>query len=183
MFARNGPIVLASAILLSISASAHASDPAAAEVSAAPTAATASGAESAADAAFLAKAVPAGRDEVTAAREALKMSKIAGVKKAAQMMRQDHRMANRKLAALAERKGWPLPPRDTSGAASASYSDDEYIAGQIMAHQDAIALFTEEAANGSDADLQAFAKKTLPTLRHHLKVLQALQGSSTPANS
>lgn len=182
MFTRNGLTALISAILFSVSASAYAAEPQTpAGASADPSAAA--GAESAADAAFLAKAVPAGRDEVTAAREALKMSKIAGVKKAAQMMRQDHQMANRKLAELAKSKGWVLPARDASAAAPASYSDDEYIAGQITAHQDAIALFTEEAKSGTDPDLQAFAKKTLPTLRHHLKALQTLQGSSSAASS
>jgi putative membrane protein len=172
MFIRHRLIGLASSTLLFAGwASALAAEPAPAAAAAAQTAA------SPADAAFLAKAVPAGHDEVMAAHTALKMSKSSGVKQAAQMMYQDHRAANRKLAALAKQKGWALPPRDASAATPASYSDDEYVSTQIKAHQDAIALFTDEASGGSDADLQAFAKKTLPTLQHHLKALQALQSS------
>jgi len=129
------------------------------------------------DAAFVSKAVPAGREEVMAARAALKMSKSAGVRKAARMMHRDHRTANDALTALAKQKGWVLPPRDVSAATPANYSDNDYVESQIKAHQDAIALFTDEASGGADADLRAFAQKTLPALMHHLTVLQALQSS------
>ena len=129
------------------------------------------------DGAFLSKAIPAGREEVMAARAALKMSKSAAIRKAARMMHRDHRMANDSLAALAKQKGWALPPRDVSAATPANYSDNEYVESQIKAHQDAIALFTDEASGGSDADLRAFAQNTLPVLRHHLTALQALQSS------
>jgi putative membrane protein len=171
MFTRNLLVSLASTALLAVSALACAAG------QAPPGTATTQTAASPTDAAFLAKAVPAGREEVMAARGAMKMSKSAGVKKAAQMMHRDHRMANRKLAALAMQKGWTLPPRDAAAATPTSYSDDEYVAGQVKAHQDAIALFTDEAASGSDQDLRAFAQATLPALRHHLKALQALQSS------
>jgi putative membrane protein len=62
-------------------------------------------------------------------------------------------------------------------AAPTSDSDDEYITSQIKAHQDAIALFKDEAASGSDSDLRTFAQKTMPALQHHLTALQALQSS------
>jgi putative membrane protein len=170
-FTRNQLIALASSTLFAVSASAYAAEPAPADTAAAQTAA------SPADAAFLAKAVPAGHEEVMAARTALKMSKSTGVKQAAQMMYQDHHAANQKLAALAKQKGWALPPRDASAATPASYSDDEYVAVQVKAHQEAIVLFKDEASKGSDPDLRAFAQSTLPTLQHHLKTLQALQSS------
>jgi putative membrane protein len=171
MFTRNRLIAVASSTLLAVSSLAYAAEPAPADSAAAQTAA------SPADAAFLAKAVPAGHEEVMAARTALKMSKSPGVKSAAQMMERDHRMANKKLAGLAKQKGWTLPPRDASAAAPTNYSDDEYITSQIKAHQDAIALFKDEAASGSDPDLRTFAQKTLPALQHHLTALQALQSS------
>src|ERR1700722_8474082 len=102
MFIKNRLIVLASSPLIAVSASAYAADPAPANAMAAPAAASPT------DAAFLAKAVPGGHAEVTAAHAALKMSKSTGVKQAAQMMYDDHRAANQKLAALAKQKGWTL---------------------------------------------------------------------------
>jgi putative membrane protein len=171
MINRNRMIAVASALSLAVSALAYAADQPPADTAAAQAAASPT------DAAFLSKAAPAGREEAMAARGAMKLSKSPGVKKAAQLMHRDHGMANRKLAALARRKGWTLPPRDASAATPSSYSDDVYVSSQIKAHQDAIALFTDEAASGSDPDLRAFAQNTLPALQHHLKALQALQSS------
>jgi putative membrane protein len=171
MFTRNRLIAAASSTMLAVSSLAYAANAVPADSAAAQTAISPT------DAAFLAKAVAAGHEEVMAARTALKMSKSPGVKSAAQMMEQDHRAANQKLAELAKQKGWTLPPREASPAAPTSYSDEEYITSQIKAHQDAIALFKDEAASGSDPDLRAFAQKTLPTLQHHLAVLEALQSS------
>ena len=165
---KTGMIAVGAVAWLAVSTLASAADPP-------PTDAPAAAVQTAAsptDTAFLAKAVPAGREEVAAARTAIKLSKSAAVKKAAEMMSRDHRMANHELAALAAKKGWSLPPRDA--AAPTGYTDEAYVTAQVRAHQDAIALFTDEAANGSDADLKAFAQKTLPTLQHHLKALQAL---------
>jgi putative membrane protein len=171
MIARNRSIPAASILSLALSAWAQAAGPAAADPTAAQTAASPT------DAAFLAQAVPAGREEVMAASGALKMSKSAGVKKAAELVHQDHLTANRKLATIARQKGWTLPPADASAAAPSNYSDDAYVSSQIKAHQDAIALFTDEAASGSDPELRAFAQDTLPALRQHLKSMQALQSS------
>ena len=52
----------------------------------------------------------------------------------------------------------------------------------MKAHEEAIELFDQEARNGSDAELKAFAQKQLPGLRNHLKQardLQAKLGTST----
>jgi predicted outer membrane protein len=84
-----------------------------------------------------------------AARGATKMSKSTRVKETARLMYRDHRIASRNLAALAQRKGWTLPPRDAAAA----------------------------VPTRSAPDLRAFAQGTLPALRHHLTALQALQSS------
>src|SRR5204863_477691 len=44
----------------------------------------------------------------------------------------------------------------------------------VKDHRAAVDLFTEEAANGSDPDLKAFAAKTLPTIKHHYDMAQSL---------
>jgi putative membrane protein len=91
-------------------------------------------------------------------------------------MQRDGTSANRRLMALAVEKGWPSPTLDMPDTKS-DYSDHSYVARQIRAQQDAIALYKEEAANGADTDLQEFARDTLPTLQHSLVSLQSLQSS------
>jgi putative membrane protein len=45
---------------------------------------------------------------------------------------------------------------------------------QVSAHKDAVSLFERYAKSGDNADLKAFAAKTLPHLRDHLKMAQDL---------
>ena len=45
---------------------------------------------------------------------------------------------------------------------------------QVSAHKDAVSLFERYAKGGDNVDLKAFAAKTLPHLREHLKMAQDL---------
>ena len=45
---------------------------------------------------------------------------------------------------------------------------------QLAAHKDAVSLFERYAEGGDNASLQAFAAKTLPHLREHLKMAEDL---------
>src|ERR1700712_5503391 len=45
---------------------------------------------------------------------------------------------------------------------------------QVSAHKDAVSLFERYAKGGDNADLKDWAGKTLPALRHHLKMAQSL---------
>jgi putative membrane protein len=47
----------------------------------------------------------------------------------------------------------------------------------------AIALFADEAKNGRDKALRAFARKELPALREHLAMAQAMLDAATPSTS
>lgn len=49
-----------------------------------------------------------------------------------------------------------------------------YDGMQVSAHKDAVALFERYAKSGDNADLKAFAAKTLPYLQMHLKMAQDL---------
>lgn len=51
---------------------------------------------------------------------------------------------------------------------------DEYIDDQVEAHEDAVDLFKRYAEGGENADLKAWAAKTLPALEHHYKMAQVL---------
>lgn len=45
---------------------------------------------------------------------------------------------------------------------------------QVAAHKDAVSLFERYSKNGDNADLKAFATKTLPHLQMHLKMAEDL---------
>ncbi|ABD06214.1 conserved hypothetical protein [Rhodopseudomonas palustris HaA2] len=58
-----------------------------------------------------------------------------------------------------------------------------YTAQQVEAHNQAIALFERYAANGDNAELKEWAANTVPALKHHLQMAQALdrQGGQAAA--
>lgn len=45
---------------------------------------------------------------------------------------------------------------------------------QVSAHKDAVSLFERYGKGGDNADLKAWASKTLPALKHHLEMAQKL---------
>src|SRR5690242_20485889 len=45
---------------------------------------------------------------------------------------------------------------------------------QVSAHKDAVSLFERYSKSGDNPKLKDWAGKTLPTLRHHLEMAQAL---------
>jgi putative membrane protein len=50
----------------------------------------------------------------------------------------------------------------------------EYDPMQVSAHKDAVSLFERYANAGDDPKLKDWAGKTLPALKHHLEMAQAL---------
>ena len=129
------------------------------------------------DQTFVREASAAGLSEVADAQKAVQMAKRDDVRKAAQQLLTDHTAANAKLKSLAESKGVPLATSAAPANAPASMSGDfdaKYVAAQIKAHESAIALFKAEAQDGRDTDLREFASSTLPTLEHHLSMMQSL---------
>jgi len=60
--------------------------------------------------------------------------------------------------------------------------DRAFIDHAVTEHEKTIALFESEAKDGSDAELKAWAGKTLPTLREHLKAAQDLRSKLQTTN-
>ncbi|AHF66481.1 MULTISPECIES: DUF4142 domain-containing protein [Pseudomonas] len=126
---------------------------------------------------FVEDASAKGIAEVEAGKLAQEKGSSADVKSFADKMIKDHTAANNKLKALAESKNLEVSSdaqmMDKAKSMvlelrSAKSFDQAYANNQVKAHEEAIALFEEEAANGEDAELKAFAADTLPKLKEHL---------------
>jgi putative membrane protein len=145
------------------------------------------GAADSPDAAFYKKAAEGGIAEVEAGKLAQQKSSNSEVKDFGAMMVKDHTAAGEKLKAIADSKGISLPGNSSVGqmadetkleVLSGDAFDKSYIKGQISAHQDTIELFQKEIASGQDPDAKAFATKTLPTVRAHLKAINTLAAAA-----
>ncbi len=136
------------------------------------------------DAAFMKEAAHAGAAEIEAAKLAQTKAKNADVKAFADTMIADHTKVADELKVLAAAKNVKLPdgPSMTQKAelklidAGDNDKFDERYAKSfgVKAHQDTIKLFEEASKNAKDAEVKAWADKTLPGLRHHLEMAQAL---------
>lgn len=62
------------------------------------------------------------------------------------------------------------------GESGKDFSGD-FDSMQVSAHKDAVNLFERYSKGGDNADLKAWAGKTLPTLKHHLEMAQNLSKS------
>ena len=140
------------------------------------------------DKSFLKDAAEGGNAEVEASKTALAQSSSADVKTFAQMMVDDHGKAGTELKGLADQKGVKVSDTPTitkkteikmlSERKGSSF--DQHYADSIgvKAHQDTIKLFQKEIDKGSDADVKAWASKTMPTLQHPLEAAQALKAKT-----
>jgi putative membrane protein len=135
------------------------------------------------DAAFYKSAAEGGIAEVELGKLAQEKSSSQSVKDFGAMMVSDHSAANEKLNGIAAAKNMQLPLRPSIGqmatkakleVLSGATFDKSYIKGMVKDHQEDIKEFQKEAARGRDPEAKAFAKATLPTLRAHLKKIQAI---------
>jgi len=133
---------------------------------------------------FAKKATAGGLAEVNLGNLAAKQASDPAVKRFATHMVKDHSKANKELLKLANAKKISVATTmgaehkklmDKLGKLSGAEFDRVYMEGQVKDHKDTIALFEKEAKNGTDEDLRDWAKKTLPTLRMHLKMAQKVQ--------
>ena len=144
-----------------------------------------------ADAAFMKRAAESGLAEVEASRLAVRKANNTQVKGFATQMVDDHGKANDELKALAASKNVTLPTEPSvadkaklnalAGREGASF-DKHYADGfGVKAHEDTVRLFEKQAKDGKDAEVKAWAEKTLPTLRHHLQMARDLKAQTDKA--
>lgn len=136
------------------------------------------------DEAFMKDAAHAGAAEIEASKLAANKARNAEVKSYANTMIADHTKVADELKALAASKNVSLPDGPSVkqkaelkliDAGDNDKFDERYVKHfGVQAHQDTIKLFEDAAKNAKDAEVKAWAGKTLPSLKHHLEMAQGL---------
>ncbi len=133
---------------------------------------------------FVKMAAQGGLTEVALGKIAMTKGRDPSVRAFGERMVKDHGTANAELSGIAKNKGIEAPSAldsqhqmivDKLSAKGADF-DKAYSIQMMAGHDKTLALF-EAATKSSDAELAAFAKKTLPTLKEHKRLAQALPRS------
>jgi putative membrane protein len=136
---------------------------------------------------FMEQAAQNGLAEVEAAKLAQSKSANDKVKTFAAKMQEDHTKTNDELAALASSKSIKLPTEPSAiqkskakamSAMDGAKFDRQYADTMgVKAHEDTLKMFQKAASGAKDADVKAFAAKTVPALQEHLKMSRDLRAS------
>jgi len=120
-------------------------------------------------------------------RNATEKASSEEVKKFGQLMVDDHSKANEELKSLAESKKIDLTKAQAGAKKNGDAMSDKlrkldgaefdkgYIMMMVKDHEKDVKAFEKESKDGEDADIKAFAAKTLPTLQSHLEMVKELQ--------
>ena len=137
------------------------------------------------DRAFITTAAEGGKAEIELGQLAQQKASTDAVKALGKRIADDHQQANRDLETIAGQKHVALPSslsakhsalKSKLESATGAAFDRQYVAAMIEDHKHDIAEFEKAASNARDADVKAFASKTLPTLQEHLRQAEAAAG-------
>ena len=137
----------------------------------------------AADSSFVMRAAAGGMMEVEAGNLAQQNAQSDRVKAFGSMMVKDHSAANQELTSLASGRGITLPAElpadmkkhvDMMRNMKGKQFDTHYMSMMLSDHKKDVAEFEKQSNSANDADLKAWASKTLPTLKMHLDSAQAI---------
>ncbi len=129
-------------------------------------------------------AYEAGLAEINAAQLGQSKSANADIKAFSDHIAADHTKANAELKTLADSKKVTVsdsPSLVQQGKGklldmkSGDSFDKSFAEAMVSDHKQVIEAFEKEANEGKDADVKAFAAKTLPTLKMHLSMAEDLQ--------
>jgi putative membrane protein len=138
------------------------------------------------DSKFATNAANGGLAEVALGKLALTKTTNASIKDFANMMVTDHGKANDELMALAKAKNITLPATvdedhqkkmDDLTKKSGKDFDKAYVDAMVDGHNKTLDLMNNEAKDGKDAELKAFAAKTAPIVKMHLDAIKKIQDS------
>lgn len=135
------------------------------------------------DAKFIMEAAQGGMMEVELGRLASERASSDDVRRFGARMVEDHSKANDELKRLAAAKGVTLPAemsaKERAEAArlarlTGAQFDREYVRMMLKDHKKDVAEFQRQSTKGRDADVRAFAARTLPVLQTHLSMIQEI---------
>jgi len=138
------------------------------------------------DAKFATDAANGGLAEVALGKLALTKTSNSAIKDFANMMVTDHGQANTELMSIASAKNITLPTEpdsahlkkaDELGKLSGKDFDKAYVDAMIDGHKKTLDLMNNEAKNGTDSTLKAFAAKVAPTVQKHLDAINKIHDS------
>lgn len=136
------------------------------------------------DRSFVENAAKGGMLEVQMGRIGVEKASGDKVKRFSQMIVDEHGKTNSELMELAQKKGVSLPAEMPNEAKampfamkSGSHFDMAYTMAMVEDHKKDVAAFEKASKTSDDPELKAWAAKTLPTLRAHLKQAQMLHKS------
>lgn len=133
---------------------------------------------------FTTNAAQGGMVEVKLGNLALAKAQSEEVKRFAEMMVADHTKANNDLKEVAAKKSVALPTDvsdeqksmlDKLAKLSGADFDKEYVKAMVEDHEKDVKEFKTQSENGTDADVKAFATRTLPTLESHLAMIKGIK--------
>ena len=141
------------------------------------------------DATFIDLASRSGIAEVTLGQLARREASRPAIKAYAIRMVREHTAINQQLTQLSELKGVD-PPSSMDSEHSLQYNELAALSGKEFdraylndqaGDQDAmLKLFQDEARDGADADVKAFAARNEATLRTHVELARKLGGRIVP---
>lgn len=141
---------------------------------------------------FMRDAAHAGMAEVMLGNLALEKSESDEVKRFAQQMVTDHTAANEELKTLAASKNMTLPTEAKSSHQSALEKlrnrsgadfDRAFMKQMVSDHEKVVSMFRKASESHSDAEVKAWAAKTLPTLESHLAMARSMSNGGNNSNS
>jgi putative membrane protein len=126
--------------------------------------------------------------QVDSGRLAESKGTTRAIRSYAKLMVSSHITVNDALVGILKNKAPAPPPTLLKAAYSTMVStlqhesgrtlDADYVRGQVNYQKGNTALYEYEIANGTDPDLKAFARETLPKIQDHLARALKLQGAS-----
>ncbi|MCC8424668.1 DUF4142 domain-containing protein [Mucilaginibacter sp. UR6-11] len=138
------------------------------------------------DAKFAVDAANGGMTEIQLSQLATTKAVNPSVKEFANMMIMDHTKAADELKAIAKTKNITLPDsvnadskkaiEDLSKKSTTDF-DKAYVSKMVSDHKATVDLFEKASKDVKDADLKAFADKTLPTIKGHLDNINKIKSS------
>jgi putative membrane protein len=148
-----------------------------------PTRDTSSSPAASGDSAFATKAAQANMAEVELGKLAQQKAMRDEVKQFGQRMVDDHSKSLDELKSIAMKNDITLPTEidaehktlsEKLSKMSGAAFDREYMQAMVDGHRKVAADFRKESQSGSNADIKAYAAKTLPTIEEHLKHAQTI---------